>query len=205
MKSALPWILAVIFLAGAGYLFSVNRSQTAQLADLSAKAARADQLQAENDQLKAAPDQSAELTRLRGEHEELLSLRSQVNQLGEENKKLNSDYQKALAQSGQVQQQQQQTSSELQSLRLQSQHLQAAQAAEHLSICVNNLKLIQAAKQQWALENNKPAIAVPKADDLAAYLPGKTMPICPDGGTYIINAVGVPAACTVQGHVLPAN
>jgi hypothetical protein len=203
MKSALPWILAAVFLAAAGYLFSQNHSKDEQIAALSGQAADAEKLRAENEQLKQAPDQSAELARLRKDNEDTLQLRSDVNQLRDDNKKLTAQLKTALAQSGQVQQQQQQATSELQSLRSQTQRLQASQSQEHLSVCVNNLRIIQAAKQQWAMDKQKQPTSVPTPDDLAPYLPNNTMPVCPDGGTYTINSVIVPVTCTVPNHVLP--
>ncbi len=202
MKTAIPWILVAVLLAGGCYLFATARSKDAQLAALSGQSAELEKLRAENDQLKQSPDQSAELTRLRKENEELLSLRSQVNQMSEENKKLTAQIKTALAQSGQIQQQQQQSSSELQSLRSTAARLQQSQSQEHLSVCVNNLRIIQAAKQQWALEYKKPAISTPTAQDLAPYLPGNALPVCPDGGTYTINSVSVPPTCTIPNHVL---
>jgi hypothetical protein len=61
---------------------------------------------------------------------------------------------------------------------------------------------MDAAKQQWALENDKTADAIPTAQELLPYL-SMVFPVCPSGGTYTINAVGVPPTCSVPGHVLP--
>lgn len=196
-------MLVAVLLAGGCYLFATTRSKDAQLAALAGQSAELERLRAENEQLKQAPDQSAELTRLRKENEELLTLRNEVNQMRADNKKLSAQLQAALAQSGQVQQQVQQSTSELQSLRSQAARLQQSQSQEHLTVCVNNLRIIQAAKQQWALENKKPATSVPTAQDLAPYLPGNALPACPDGGIYAINSVTVPPTCTIPNHVLP--
>lgn len=67
--------------------------------------------------------------------------------------------------------------------------------------CINNLRQIDGAKQQWALEKGKTATDVPTWDDLKPYLRG--IPHCPAGGTYTINAVGTPPQCSIPGHVLP--
>ena len=203
MKAAIPWILVAVLLAGGCYLFATGRSKDAQLAAFSAQSAEFQKLRDENDQLKQAPDQTAELTRLRKENEELLTLRNQVNQLRTENQKLSAQLKTTVAQNGQIQQQAQQSSSELQSLRSTATRLQQSQSQEHLTACINNLRIIQAAKQQWALENKKLPISVPTAEDLNPYLPGNTLPVCPDGGTYSINSVGVPPTCTIPNHVLP--
>jgi hypothetical protein len=86
----------------------------------------------------------------------------------------------------------------------QQQAQQQAQAeAAQRNACINNLRQIDAAKQQWALENGKGDDVVPVAQDLLPYLRGGVFPVCPGGGTYTINAVGVPPTCSVPGHVLP--
>jgi competence protein ComGC len=76
-----------------------------------------------------------------------------------------------------------------------------ARQVSQQNACINNLRQIDAAKQQWALENNKQATDVPTWDDLKPYL--REIPHCPAGGTYTINAVGDPPHCSVPGHVLP--
>jgi len=69
------------------------------------------------------------------------------------------------------------------------------------SVCITNLRVIEVAKQQWALENNKPADAIPTMEDLAPYHSG--IKECPSGGTYTINPVNKKPTCTVPGHRLP--
>jgi prepilin-type N-terminal cleavage/methylation domain-containing protein len=72
--------------------------------------------------------------------------------------------------------------------------------------CINNLRQIDAAKQQWALENRRTGDAVPEETDLQPYLVrgnSGRMPFCPAGGatatnfttSYSINAVTNPPAC----------
>jgi len=69
--------------------------------------------------------------------------------------------------------------------------------------CINNLRQIDGAKQQWAFANGKDAAAVPTATEFDAVLRGiKTADLkCPKGGTYKINAAGVPT-CSIPGHEL---
>ncbi len=72
------------------------------------------------------------------------------------------------------------------------------------TICINNLIKINQIKEQWALETHQQNGAVPGDNDLfgpTLYI--ATKPTCPAGGTYTINAVGVPATCTVEGHTAP--
>jgi DNA repair exonuclease SbcCD ATPase subunit len=81
-----------------------------------------------------------------------------------------------------------------------------AQKAQNDNACINNLRLIDAAKQQWALEFKKQTTDTPTVDDLRPYLgPGANgeFPVCPDGGTYTIAAVGEKPTCTNPAHVLP--
>jgi competence protein ComGC len=68
--------------------------------------------------------------------------------------------------------------------------------------CINNLRQIYAAKQQWALENSKPADAVPTENDLTPYLENHQMPHCPAGGVYTIGAVTNNPTCSIPSHKL---
>jgi hypothetical protein len=71
--------------------------------------------------------------------------------------------------------------------------------------CINNLRVLDAAKQQWAIEKNKKSTDTPEASDLQPYL-GRggngEMPVCPAGGTYTLGAVGEKPTCSVPGHEL---
>ena len=69
--------------------------------------------------------------------------------------------------------------------------------------CINNLRQIDAAKQQWALENGKNAGDVPTAEDLKPFFKNGVFPTCPAGGTYTIGAVSNAPTCSIPGHKLP--
>jgi len=69
--------------------------------------------------------------------------------------------------------------------------------------CVNNLRQIDGAKQQWALEQKKQDTSVPDLTDITPYLKGGQMPQEPASGTYSILAVNTNPTCTVTGHTLP--
>ncbi len=70
--------------------------------------------------------------------------------------------------------------------------------------CLNNMRMIQAAKQQWAMEKRKPASAVPRWEDIQPYLGrGRGTLRCPSGGEYTVGAVGESPTCSIPGHVLP--
>jgi prepilin-type N-terminal cleavage/methylation domain-containing protein len=68
------------------------------------------------------------------------------------------------------------------------------------SACLNNLREIDGAKQQWALENNKVNGDSPNNSDLSAYLKGNSMPDCPGGGAYTLGNVGTLPVCNIGGH-----
>lgn len=79
-----------------------------------------------------------------------------------------------------------------------------ARETSQKNTCINNLRLIDGAKQQWALEKNKKETDTPTWDDIQPYLGrGKTSLHCPNGGQYTIGAVGQQPTCSVAGHVLP--
>lgn len=99
-------------------------------------------------------------------------------------------------------------------LSAQQQHLQDLQVENKIvtdaglaivrrNACINNLRELDAAKAQWALDKEKTAADVPTAQDLLPYLRDGIFPACPDGGTYYLNNLETLPACTVQGHVLP--
>ncbi len=69
--------------------------------------------------------------------------------------------------------------------------------------CVANLRQIEAGKEQWAMETQQGAAAVPAWADLApAYL--KSQPACPSGGAYTIGAISANPLCSITGtHALP--
>jgi len=71
--------------------------------------------------------------------------------------------------------------------------------------CINNLREIQAAKNEWALEKDKSQGDVPTEDDLTPYLAGHKFPVCPAGGKYVIGAVTNPPTCSFPGHELPPD
>lgn len=86
-----------------------------------------------------------------------------------------------------------------------------ARSTAQAKICINNIRQIELAKDQWALDNNKGTGDTPVATDLGGYIKGGTAKlICPAGGTsfadsYTINAVQTDAAClqVPATHVIP--
>ncbi len=72
--------------------------------------------------------------------------------------------------------------------------------------CVENLREIDSAKQQWALEQRKQITDTPIWKDLVPYIgvggKGYVLPICPDGGVYTIGSVGEKPTCSNPKHIL---
>jgi len=78
-----------------------------------------------------------------------------------------------------------------------------ARQTSQMNACINNLRMIDAAKNQWALENNKKVGDTPTENDLLPYFKNHQMPQCPAGGIYTIGAVGSNPTCSISGHKLP--
>jgi chromosome segregation ATPase len=206
MKSWVLWLLVVAFLASEVFLFSANRQKDAAITSLNAARQQAEQLQTQLDQIKTsnADSQNAELSKLRADNQDLPRLRNQVTQLQAANQQLSQQLKTALAAAQQQEEQLQQVQTENQQARTEAQQAEAdAQVISERNKCINNLRQIDAAKNQWALENNKTDGYVPAAQDLLPYFKDNVFPVCPSGGTYTIGAIGVPPTCSVPGHVLP--
>ena len=74
-----------------------------------------------------------------------------------------------------------------------------ARQTSQTNACINNLRIIDAAKQQWALEKGQQTSATPAATDIEPYLgrAGTAMPNEPLNGTYSINALSVVPNCSL--------
>ncbi len=86
-----------------------------------------------------------------------------------------------------------------------------ARAKSQATACINNLRQIESAVQEFALEkgkNNGDAINYPS--DLTPYIKlnsAGSIPVCPAGGTYTLQAVGaIPqASCSLSTTVDPPH
>jgi prepilin-type N-terminal cleavage/methylation domain-containing protein len=77
-----------------------------------------------------------------------------------------------------------------------------ARATSQTNACINNLRQVDSAKQEWALEKGQVSSATPTSDMLVPYLgrSGNALPACPVGGsaaydTPNINACSVAPVC----------
>jgi len=84
-----------------------------------------------------------------------------------------------------------------------------ARESSRRSSCIANLKQIDSAKEQWAMDNKAESGATVDMSQLVdpnGYIKGSG-PTCPGGGTYTVNVIGTSPACSLFGdpedHVLP--
>src|SRR5438270_11517323 len=71
-----------------------------------------------------------------------------------------------------------------------------ARQTSRMNSCIANLKQIDSAKEQYAMEAKLDSGATETSANLApTYI--KTMPTCPGGGTYTINVVGTNPVCSL--------
>ena len=88
-----------------------------------------------------------------------------------------------------------------------------ARTTSQTNACINNLRQIDGAKQQWALEQKKTSTDTPGVADVAPYLgrgaAGATLDTdikCPANGTYtagIGNCATAPTCSLGAPHILP--
>jgi hypothetical protein len=62
--------------------------------------------------------------------------------------------------------------------------------------CIYNLRIIDGGKEQWAMVNHKTNGEPVVVSEINQYIKGGTTPICPQGGTYQYNAIGVDPSCS---------
>jgi outer membrane lipoprotein-sorting protein len=79
----------------------------------------------------------------------------------------------------------------------------AARANSQRNACINNLRQIDGAKNQFALEKGKKVGDAVTEADIKLYIPGGKLPVCPAGGKYTIGKVGELPTCSIAGHALP--
>lgn len=87
-----------------------------------------------------------------------------------------------------------------------------ARTTAQMNACINNLRQIDGAAQQWALETKQASNAVPLFTDISPYL--KSSIVCPAGGSissfassYTLQSVALKPLCKVvpATHVAPAD
>ena len=216
LKTILPWLCIAALVAGMLILRSRGKETETALAELRQANQELKKTRVEEEDLKKIQAQVEELGRLRKDNEELHRLRNEVRQLREEKQLAAKTAQPGLSPAGQTKGdasaqaqlllQVQQLLAENERLRAENQQFQQfqqLQANTQANACVNNLRIIQGAKEQWALENKKVVGTEASAQDIQPYLRNNALPACPQGGVYTLNAVGALTTCSTPGHVLP--
>jgi len=72
--------------------------------------------------------------------------------------------------------------------------------------CINNLRQMDGAIQQWALETKAAADADVSTVNIEPFIKAKAgggLPDCPATGVYAVTKVNASPTCTIAGHVLP--
>jgi prepilin-type N-terminal cleavage/methylation domain-containing protein len=77
-----------------------------------------------------------------------------------------------------------------------------ARATSQANACINNLRQLDAAANQFALEKGKKTgDAITLTTDLTPYIKlnsANSLPACPAGGTYALATVGTNPTCTLS-------
>jgi hypothetical protein len=218
LKSLLPWLCVLVLLLGLAWMYATNQKKDQELTALREESQQLQQLRAEVEEAKTNTTQTAseEVARLRKENEDLLRLRNEVGQLRKEKQQLSIQLQSAQTQVQGAQAQMQAMRANPAPPGTPGQAVPPGQpvpggrpAVAPLSTeqantlaCVNNLRQIDGAKQQWALEHQKPGSALMTQADLLPYFKGNALPTCPAGGIYSLNPVSVPPICNIPGHTI---
>jgi hypothetical protein len=209
------WACIVLLLAGEGFLYNATQQKNVAQTKLRDAEEQNQLLHREMDQYRLASSivQSNELARL---HRENANLTLKLNAALETVKSLSGtnamlaqdlDATRQLATQQQDALQQIQTDDQTNTVAATVPPAQAVPvplAEAQRQECINNLHLIDAAKQQWAIDKDKGLTAIPTVLDLLPYLPDG-FPSCPSGGKYTIHSVEVNPACSFAGHVLVAQ
>jgi type II secretory pathway pseudopilin PulG len=88
-----------------------------------------------------------------------------------------------------------------------------ARTTSQTNMCIDNLRMIDAAKQQWALEHGAVSTSTPQTTDIQPYLGRGTgqLPVCPIdpqqsfGSSYTMENCQTSPVCQIlpATHVLP--
>jgi chromosome segregation ATPase len=223
MKAVLPWLLMLAALAGLGAVYLSNSRLSAEVDHLKAENQELKKTATAAEESKATQTAAGEeVAKLRKDNEDLLKLRNEVRQLRQDKQQLSAQVQTAQNQAQSAQAQAQTAQAQSAQALAEAQRSKVAQAGQPAltpeqqqamqqryglnlppeQVCINNLRMLDGAKQQWALENQKQASTSVTVADILHYLRGG-VPVCPSGGAYSLNTVGTPPTCSITGHVLP--
>jgi prepilin-type N-terminal cleavage/methylation domain-containing protein len=83
-----------------------------------------------------------------------------------------------------------------------------ARATSRTKACISNMRQIDSAKQQWAMDTGATGSDTPTSAQVLGYLSGSALPKCPEGSSdYVISSVDTQTVCpnvgTFSDHVQP--
>jgi hypothetical protein len=208
----LPWILMAAAIAGAVFFFTNSQKLETEVRQLRVEFNGLAKLRTENAELKKSSVSPEEVERLQKETAEVHKLRNEVRQLRDEKEKLTARIQqeqvdintaaRPVVARGEITLEQLQRENE--QLRNENEQFHRVRIRSEMNACINNLRQLDGAKEQWALENRKAIGDLPTWEELigpTGYI--RKMPACPQGGQYTLNGVGQEPTCTLPGHQLP--
>jgi prepilin-type N-terminal cleavage/methylation domain-containing protein len=73
-----------------------------------------------------------------------------------------------------------------------------ARANSQKRACQNNQRMYDAAKTQWAMDNNIPAGTPVAFGDIGPYI--RRIAACPSGGVYDLTTTSTPTTCSLPQH-----
>jgi hypothetical protein len=210
LKSILPWFFVLGLSAALAAVYVKGTAKESELIKLREESKEVEQLRAElaAAQEKAQLQEGQVLVPVK-DKEELIKLRGEVSKLRIENQKFLKDVSTLQNRADAAKAQADDASRLAEAARVEAAKAQASAALPRAAprnpqqdACINNLRQIDGAKQQWALEHNKTADAAPTAQDIVPYFKDQVIPACPAGGAYTANAVGQVPTCSIPGHAL---
>jgi len=79
-----------------------------------------------------------------------------------------------------------------------------ARNSARVKSCMQNLRVMDSAKAQWALDMRQPSSARPASTDIVPYIRDGQLPACPANGTYRIRSLTRQPICSFypEGHTL---
>jgi prepilin-type N-terminal cleavage/methylation domain-containing protein len=81
-----------------------------------------------------------------------------------------------------------------------------ARTTSQQNACINNLRQMDGAVQQWALETKQASGAAVTLSNIKPYIKltsAQNIPACPAGGSYSVSTVNSNPLCNISGHALP--
>jgi len=191
LKSIAAIITSAVVAGTATHVIEQNETSRLRDANQNLLAQQQTLTKQKEDALAAVAAKIEEQANLQQNQSELLRLRGEVAQLRGQQKefaKVRDEHQKL------------RTATSTQGRASQTQLTEAADPNRNL--CINQLRQIDGAMQQCALENRLSVTNIIIADQILPYLKGGQLPGCPSGGTYTFGNLTNAPTCSIPGHAI---